>query len=89
MAEVTYTLEITATAKKQLAKIGQQQGERLIEAIHALKQTPRPHGAKKLEGRVEWRIRVGDYRVVYKIEDTRLLVIVIKVGHRGEIYRSR
>jgi mRNA interferase RelE/StbE len=61
---------------------------RLDPALQALKQDPRPPGCKKLSGEESlWRIRVGDYRIVYQIRDNELLVLVLKMGHRREIYR--
>jgi len=60
---------------------------RIISALHALADDPRPHGVKKLKGyRDYWRIRVGDYRIIYAIQDNRLLVIVIRIGHRRDVY---
>ena len=57
-------------------------------AIHALADDPRPKGCRKLEGRKdEWRVRVGTWRVIYRIEDARLVVVVVEVGPRGEVYR--
>lgn len=61
---------------------------RVREAIDSLSQEPRPQGVKKLaDKRNYWRIRVGNYRVVYHIEDDKLVVIVIKISHRKEVYR--
>ena len=60
---------------------------RIISALHALADDPRPHGVKKLKGyRDYWRIRVGDYRIIYTIQDDRLLVVVIRIGHRRDVY---
>jgi mRNA interferase RelE/StbE len=55
--------------------------------IHGLAHEPRPHGVKKLSGRDVWRIRIGDYRVLYEIQDARLLILVVDIGHRPEISR--
>lgn len=60
---------------------------RVIRAIQALRSDPRPAGCKKMAGSELWRIRVGDYRIVYSIEDAQLIVLVVRVGHRREIYR--
>jgi len=60
---------------------------RVLAAIKALAQSPRPAGVTKLRGEDLWRIRVGDYRVVYAIEDQRLVVTIVRVGHRREVYR--
>ena len=59
-------------------------------AIELLSEEPRPGGAKKLAGGDgEWRVRTGDYRIVYEIRDSVLLILVVAVGHRREIYRRR
>ncbi len=82
-----YTIEILRRAQKQLAKIkGQDQG-RIIVAIERLAENPRPSGCKKLMGRPAWRIRIGSYRVVYEIHDDRLLVLVVAIGDRRDIYK--
>ncbi|MEW5948302.1 MAG: type II toxin-antitoxin system RelE/ParE family toxin [Thermodesulfobacteriota bacterium] len=58
-----------------------------MAAIQGLSEDPRPSGVKKLTGRNAWRIRVGNYRVIYEIQDNSLVVLVVSVGHRKEIYR--
>jgi mRNA interferase RelE/StbE len=85
---VTYGIEIKRTARKRLAALAAPVAERIAEAINALASDPRPAGCRKLVGtdRV-YRVRVGDYRVVYEVYDDRLLVLVIKLGHRREVYR--
>jgi mRNA interferase RelE/StbE len=60
---------------------------RILAAIDALADDPQPPGCKKLVGQDGWRIRVGDYRILYELHDRVLLVIVVDIGHRGEIYR--
>jgi len=82
-----YTVEILRSAQKQLSKIGQQQQKRIIESVHNLAENPRPQGSKKLSGRPAWRIRIGSYRLIYEIHDEKLIVLVIAIGHRREIYR--
>ncbi|MBI3985826.1 MAG: type II toxin-antitoxin system RelE/ParE family toxin [Lentisphaerae bacterium] len=60
---------------------------RIVSACRALAENPRPPGVRKLKGyRDYWRIRVGDYRILYTIQDDRLLVIVIRIGHRWDVY---
>ena len=63
---------------------------RILPRIHALAADPRPHGAQALQGgeRRRLRIRVGDYRIIYRVEDDVLIVVVVKVGHRRDIYRD-
>ncbi|WP_209329145.1 type II toxin-antitoxin system RelE family toxin [Lunatimonas salinarum] len=82
-----YEITVTKSAAKELSKLPKQVNNKLIEAILALSGDPRPAGAIKLRGGSEnWRIRVGDYRVVYAIDDEVLVVDVRKVGHRKDIY---
>ena len=84
---MSYHLHIERSAQKALTKIERADRIRLIEAIRALNDAPRPPGAIKLSGRDAWRIRVGAYRVIYEIQDDRLMILVIHVGHRREVYR--
>lgn len=85
---MTYRLRIERRAQKALAKISQPHQDRIVEAIRALANDPRPPGTKKLSGRNGWRLRVGAYRVIYEIQDEELVVLVVSIGHRREIYRS-
>ena len=84
-----YTIVIEKTAQKALASISQPFQDRIIEAIRMLSENPRPSGVKKLSGRDAWRIRIGDYRVIYEIRDQQLLVLVVVIGHRKDVYRKR
>ena len=84
---MTYALLIEKRAQRQRARIAAQDRERIAVAIRGLADQPRPHGVKKLSGRNAWRSRVRDYRVLYEIHDERLLILVVDVGHRREIYR--
>lgn len=81
-----YRLVIDRYAQKQLEKISPPQFNRIIKAINDLANDSRPHGYKKLTGRPGYRIRVGDYRIIYNIEDKILTVFVIDIGHRKNIY---
>jgi mRNA interferase RelE/StbE len=72
---------------KALQHISEPYYSELKAAIYALANDPRPHGCKKLKGRIGYRIRVSHYRVIYTISDTALVVVVIDLGHRKEIYR--
>jgi len=84
----SYNVELTRTAEKQLRRIAKRDRNRLVEEIRGLADRPRPHGARKLQGYDDvYRIRVGQYRVVYEVFDDRVIVIVLKVGHRKDIYR--
>jgi mRNA interferase RelE/StbE len=81
-----WTLLILPPAAKQIAKLDKNIGKRISEAITALGGNPRPPGSKKLVGVDAWRIRIGDWRVIYQIQDDRLIVLVVRVGHRREVY---
>lgn len=83
-----YEIHILKSAQRSLAKIAAREQERIIRAIRALAKDPRPKGAVKLSGREAWRIRVGDYRVIYEIHDKTLTVTVIALGPRATIYRK-
>ncbi len=79
-----YRARLRRTARKQLDKLGEQDYEILVPAISALEQEPRPSGVKKLAESGLWRIRVGQYRVIYHIDDEEHLVIVARVARRTE-----
>jgi mRNA interferase RelE/StbE len=81
-----YTILISRKAQKQLDKLSETIAEPIIEAILELEKDPRPVGNKKLKGRNGYRIRIGNYRVIYDIFDKELIVDVIAVGHRKDIY---
>ena len=84
----SYSVELTRTAEKQLRRVAERDRPRIIEAIESLGEKPRPRDARKLRGYDEvYRIRVGQHRVVYEVYDDRVVVIVLKVGHRKDIYR--
>ena len=86
----SYRLEFTTGADRQFRNLPKDVQERLTPHIDALIRNPRPSGIKKLKGDDNaYRLRVGDYRVLYEIHDMRLLVLVVKIGHRREIYRKR
>ncbi len=82
----SYTILLSKKAKKQLDKLTDDIAEPIFEAIAELSNNPRPHGYKKLKGRNGYRIRIGDYRVIYEIFDNRLVIDVVAVGNRREIY---
>jgi mRNA interferase RelE/StbE len=86
MAE--YRITIKKSAAKELEDIPQKDLQKLIKRIRSLAKDPRPHGSRKLSGQEQYRIRQGDYRIVYSIEDKDSLVDIVKIGHRREIYRS-
>lgn len=84
---MTYTLLILRRAQKELAHLPTSSYERVRDSIRDLAEDQRPQGCLKLTGREGWRIRVGDYRVVYEIDDQKRSVTILHVGHRREIYR--
>jgi mRNA interferase RelE/StbE len=84
---LSYSISIHPAAIKQLHRLSTEAQRRIRPKIDALAENPRPPGCKKLTASDEfYRIRIGDYRVIYSIEDKRLLVLVVKVGHRGDVY---
>jgi len=86
---VAYRADWLPAARRLLRKLDPATRERIVRAVLSLEGDPRPPGAKKLAGPDNlWRVRVGDHRVIYAIEDDRLLVVVVTVGHRREVYRG-
>lgn len=86
----SYSLRIKKSAAKELEGIpGKKDRQRLADRIRALADNPRPSGCEKLSGtKDKYRIRQGDYRILYEIEDDVLIVYVIKIGHRKDVYRG-
>jgi mRNA interferase RelE/StbE len=83
-----YRVEIAHRAVKAIAKLPRQEQQRVRAAIDLLAETPRPPGCVQLAGEEDtYRVRVGDYRIVYEIHDRVLLVQVVRVGNRREVYR--
>jgi mRNA interferase RelE/StbE len=84
---VRYEIRFKPSAAKELAKLPRDVQRRIAPAIEGLAANARPPGAEKLAGEVAWRIRVGDYRVVYAITDRVLVVLVLHIGNRREVYK--
>lgn len=82
-----YEVILPKSVQKELARLPDDIASRILARLTLLESNPRPADVKKLKGREAWRIRVGDYRVIYEIHDRVLQVIVITIGHRREIYR--
>lgn len=82
-----YRLEITQTAHRQIRKLPASTRERINRAIAGLGEKPRPYGTRKLTAREGYRVRVGDYRVLYKVDDEARMVIIYRVMSRGDAYR--
>ena len=84
---MSYRVDFTTAAARQVKKLPRPARDRVLDAVDDLGEDPRPHGAKKLVGEdTAWRIRVGDYRVIYDIFDEELTVTVIRAAHRREVY---
>ncbi len=82
-----YKLSIKPSATKDVERLSPPLIARVVKEMRALADTPRPPGCKKLkDGDREWRVRVGDYRIIYKIDDENMLVDITKVGHRSSVY---
>jgi len=84
---MTYKLSILRKAQKQLAKLPAGDYKKVKQTILDLAKNPRPAGALKLKGRDGWRVRQGNYRIIYEIHDKQLIITVLDVGDRKEIYR--
>ncbi len=86
MAE--YRIEVSATAERQIRKLSERDQHRVINVIRQLGVEPRPRGCRKLQTYDDiYRVRTGVFRILYSVEDGRLLILVLKVGHRKGIYR--
>ena len=82
-----YEVRIVPSAEREMDKLPTPVHTRVSRRVLSLEDNPRPRGAKKLSGREEYRLRVGDYRVIYTIDDKGRMVTVFAVGHRREVYR--
>ena len=82
-----YKIYIKPTAVKELQKIPKRDVNKIIEKIRSLSSDPRPPGCEKLSADEKYRVRQGSYRIVYSIEDDKLVVLIIKIGHRKDVYR--
>jgi len=81
-----YTVFITTTVQKQLKNLPDDIADKLEQKMLLLEDDPRPPDCKMLKGRVGFRIRVGNYRFIYEIRDKLLVILILKVGHRKDIY---
>ena len=87
---MSYGITLAPAAARQLRKLDPPVRRRIQAALETLAEEPRPPAARQLVGETgEWRVRTGDYRIIYEIEDLRLLTLVLRVGHRRDVYRSR
>lgn len=83
-----YRISIRKSAAKELEAIPKKDLRRIVKRIGALGEEPRPSGSQKLSGGGAYRLRQGDYRIVYSIDDEEGLIDIVKIGHRREVYRS-
>lgn len=83
-----YQIRIKKSAQKELQQIPPPYHQKIVEAIDALAENPRPEGAKKLKGEEAYRVRVADYRVVYTVEDAVQIVEVQRIRHRKDAYKN-
>lgn len=83
-----YRVEIKRSAAKEIEGIDSRRDrKRIVERISTLSEDPRPPSGTKLSGSDHFRIRQGNYRIVYRVEDERLIVTVVRIGHRRDVYR--
>jgi mRNA interferase RelE/StbE len=87
---LSYSIRIKQSAERALQRLGKSDRRRIDEHILALAENPRPSGAIPLRGGGKglWRVRVGDWRIIYQIRDDELVVLIIAVAHRREVYRG-
>jgi len=86
---MAYTILLAPPAERQLKALAPPVQKRLVRRLKTLRDNPRPQGVKKLAGEDDlYRIREGDYRIIYAIQDKELIILVVKIGDRKEIYRT-
>lgn len=83
-----YKIEIKRSAVKEIERLSRKDIKAVLNEIASLSDNPRPYGSKKLSGKEKYRIRCGDYRILYAIEDDVLVIYVVKVGHRRDVCRG-
>lgn len=83
----SYSLVVKKSAERELRALPKADLRRVTDRIRGLAQDPRPPGHEKLSGQEHYRVRQGDYRVVYAIDDDHRVITIVKIGHRREVYR--
>ena len=83
----SYSLFLKRSAVKDLAAVAAKDRRRIVDRIQALANEPRPPGVEKLSGAEKYRVRQGDYRILYTIDDGANTLVVVKIGHRRDVYR--
>ena len=84
----SYRIVIKKSAAKEIERIAKNDRIRIIEKIKSLSQDPHPTGSKKLSGQEKYRMRQGNYRILYQVIDDELIINVVKVGHRQDVYKN-
>ena len=84
-----YSVIVSKSAKKTLSKLPNEVVKKILDALDDLVEEPRPMGYIQLKGRGGYRIRIGNYRVIYDINDDELLILVVEIGNRKEIYKKK
>ena len=84
---MTYQVILQRPAEKELDALQEAVHKRIVIRLLALEENPRPTGVKKLQGQESYRLRVGDYRILYTIDDKSKKIFVVAIGHRSEVYR--
>jgi mRNA interferase RelE/StbE len=82
-----YRIVFRKSVAKDLRRIPNQDLRRILAVIDSLSEEPRPSGVEKLSGQERYRVRQGSYRIIYEINDREVVVVVVKVGHRKDVYR--
>ena len=83
----SYRIEIKRSAAKEIADLPKSDCQRVVAKVQSLADNPRPHGCEKLTGAEKYRVRQGNYRILYEISDELITVTVVKVGNRKDVYR--
>ncbi len=83
-----YEIVLTSAAIKDYRKIPENEIQKVNQAVDALAVNPRPHGYKKLQNRNAYRIRIGNYRVIYEIKNKQLMLLIIRIRNRKEVYKN-
>lgn len=84
---MTYTIRIAPAARRQIRKLPRDAQERIAAVLVLLADEPRPPASKKLTGRDAWRVRTGNWRVIYEVRDDELVVMVVAAGNRRDVYK--
>ena len=83
---MTYSIEVKQSVLKTLKRIPREDQSKITKVIKSLAHDPRPHNCLKLADSSYYRIRCGDYRIIYDIRDDKLIIIILKIGHRKDVY---